>query len=274
MRRVCTILLIGLLLAFALPVQAAVSTFEDLPLAPESFVNNSGGFKSGSAWFANRFTGSGGSVVWDGFSYSNMTLPEVEDGKYTAKSSGGGGANGSENYAVAFGTGSFGNPPIASLLYDLPSLLLPRSISGAYFTNTVHAYNAMNEDGDSKFGGISGNDPDWFKLNIIGLNFVSGILVTTGSVEFYLADFRFENGGEDYIVDDWTYVDLTSLGDVIALQFDLSSSDVGSMGMNTPAYFAMDDLDGGAPVPIPSALWLMISGIVGLVGLRRAKRGK
>ncbi|MHC4324705.1 MAG: DUF4465 domain-containing protein, partial [Planctomycetota bacterium] len=57
-----------------------------------------------------------------------------------------------------------------------------------------------------------------------------------------LADYRFEDAGEDYIVDTWQYVDLTSLGEVVSLEFALSSSDVGDWGMNTPGSFAVDTI--------------------------------
>ncbi|HKL40270.1 MAG TPA: DUF4465 domain-containing protein, partial [Cryomorphaceae bacterium] len=66
--------------------------------------------------------------------------------------------------------------------------------------------------------------------------------LTGTEVEFYLADYTFSDNSQDYIVDEWTYVDLTSLGDADSLSFTLTSSDVGEFGMNTPAYFCIDDL--------------------------------
>ncbi|MFP5471550.1 MAG: DUF4465 domain-containing protein, partial [Bacteroidia bacterium] len=63
-----------------------------------------------------------------------------------------------------------------------------------------------------------------------------------GTVEFYLADYRFSDNSQDYIVDDWTLVDLSSLGNVSKLKFMLNSSDVGAWGMNTPAFFVLDEL--------------------------------
>jgi hypothetical protein len=41
--------------------------------------------------------------------------------------------------------------------------------------------------------------------------------------------------------------------------------------MNTPAYFAMDDLESN-PVPVPAAVWLLGSGLIGLIGIRRRNR--
>ena len=49
---------------------------------------------------------------------------------------------------------------------------------------------------------------------------------------------------EDYIVDEWTPVVLTSLGNVKSLEFQMSSSDNDPIfGMNTPAYFAIDNIN-------------------------------
>jgi hypothetical protein len=88
-----------------------------------------------------------------------------------------------------------------------------------------------------KFGGTSGNDPDWFKLSIWGYQYGQH----TDTVDFYLADFRFANNDSDYIVKDWVWIDLTSLGNADSLEFILTSSDNGTYGMNTPAYFCIDN---------------------------------
>ena len=84
------------------------------------------------------------------------------------------------------------------------------------------------------------NDTDWFKLTIWGY---TGGNLTVDSVEFYLADYRFPNNSQDYIIKDWNWVDLISLGAIDSLTFVLSSSDVGSFGMNTPAFFAIDNFN-------------------------------
>ena len=142
-------------------------------------------------------------------------------------------------------------------------------MAGAYFTNTTYTALSMLQ-GDSfakKFGGASGNDADWLKLSILGLNAAN---VVTGSVDYYLADYRFADNSLDYIVKNWTYVDLSSLGTVNSLGFALTSSDTGSFGINTPAYFAMDSLSVTA-VPEPSHAVLFLSGLalLGVVAKRR-----
>ncbi|QZT38126.1 DUF4465 domain-containing protein [Halosquirtibacter xylanolyticus] len=99
------------------------------------------------------------------------------------------------------------------------------------------------EEGDSfakKFGGDQGTDPDWFLLTAEGVD-EKGDLISTTS--FYLADFRFKDDTKDYIVKDWQWFDLTSLGEVAKVRFKVTSSDVGGYGMNTPAYFCIDNID-------------------------------
>lgn len=125
--------------------------------------------------------------------------------------------------------------------------------NGAYFTNTTYAYLSMlNGDNFAKqFGdstdanGVvdSTDGEDFFLLEIFALGADS--LRTGESVDFYLADYRFADNSQDYIVNDWEFVDLSVLGAVHGLDFVLSSSDEGMFGMNTPAYFAMDNLTGG-----------------------------
>ena len=88
-------------------------------------------------------------------------------------------------------------------------------------------------------------------------------------VDFYLADYRYADSSQDYIISAWEYIDLSSLGSVDELSFSLSSSDNGSFGMNTPNYFAIDNI---GVVPEPSA-YAMIAGFLalGLVVIRRRK---
>jgi len=91
-----------------------------------------------------------------------------------------------------------------------------------------------------EFGGETGNDPDFFRLDI--QKYSNGALAPQ-VVEFYLADYRFEDNNEDFIVDDWQWVDLTSLGNVDSLFFTLVSTDVGDFGINTPLFFSIDNLE-------------------------------
>ncbi|BAZ92672.1 hypothetical protein TspCOW1_24730 [Thiohalobacter sp. COW1] len=256
-----------MLLASGAAGAATVSGFDDLALAPESYhagvtgalyTPNTTSFTSGPATYYNEATDWGGSTSWQGWAYSNTTDTSTPGylNQYSAYT--GGGYN-SSNYGVAFtSTGA------ASVV----SFAQPSQLTGAYFTNTTYAALSMlNGDQFAKqFGGASGDDEDWFRMTITGKDSTDAV---TGTLDMYLADYRFSDNSQDYILDAWTWQDLGALGTVSSLEFTLSSSDVGDYGMNTPAYFAMDDLQVSA-VPLPPALWLFASGLL-LLG-RRVRR--
>ncbi len=138
-------------------------------------------------------------------------------------------------------------------------------MQGAWFTNTTYAALSMR-DGDAfakRFGGETGSDPDFFKLIVEGIDAFGG---STGTAELFLADFRFADSAEDYILDEWVFLDLSGLGAVRALRFGFESSDVGAFGINTPVYFAIDDL-----VTIPEPGHAVLIGL-GLTLLARRPR--
>ncbi len=208
--------------------------------------NGSGDFTVNDVTFPNSFTDWGGGVTsWEGFAYSNTTDTTTAGfgNQYSAYP--GSGAGGSDTYAISYKSNT--------ITYATP---FDFSVGkGLFVTNTTYAALDMvnGSDFSKQFGGESGDDSDWFKLSITGANGGS----TTGMVDFYLADYRFTDNSQNYIVDDWTFVNLSSLGTVDSLSFELSSSDNGDFGMNTPAYFALDNL--GA-IPEPGTLVTMLLG--------------
>jgi hypothetical protein len=235
-----------------------VSTFDDLPLAPNSFFfpGTTTTFTSGAATFNHRFSDFGTpGCCWDGWTYSDTTDTTTPGPTNQYSAFTGSGAGGSANYAVGF----LGEPTVT---FATPSI-----VKGADFTNTTYAALSMLQ-GDAfskKFGGATGNDPDFFKLTIFGKN-ASG--ATTGAVDFFLADYRFSDNQLDYVANKWTFVDLSSLGVVSSLAFGLSSSDTGQFGINTPGYFAVDNLTVDA-VPEPSVFMLVAGGFALLILARR-----
>jgi Domain of unknown function (DUF4465)/PEP-CTERM motif len=264
MRRVINLMAISAIALSALiaRVEAAVSTFDDLPLAPNSFYfpATSTDFVSGPATYNHHYDPVAPGCCWTGWTYSNMTDTTTPGPANQYSAYPGIGAQGSANYGVAF----LGQPVGPTVTFATPSV-----VSGAYFTNTTYAALSML-NGDSfakKFGGTSGNDPDSFKLTIIGKNAAEQ---TTGTVDFYLADYRFANNSLDYIVNTWTFVDLSSLGAVTHLEFVLASTDTGDFGINTPGYFAMDNLTTAA-VPEPSSIVLLLSGLAVMIGIARRR---
>ena len=57
----------------------------------------------------------------------------------------------------------------------------------------------------------------------------------TGRVTFPLA-------ADGRVLDSWTRVDLSALGQVARLTFDITSNDVGEYGLNVPAFFCIDNI--------------------------------
>ncbi len=254
-RRVVSLIFILAVCSFAF---ADIANFDDLYLEPESYWNGadgSGGFTSGSVYFDNYYDETFGS--WAGFAYSNITDTTSSSWSTQYNAITGSGQAGSANYGIGY---------MDSYNTIFPTLHLDqtRTIDCIYVTNTNYAYYSM-QDGDSfakKFGGSTGDDPDWFLLTITGIEQGGG---TTGTVDFYLADFRFENNDLDYILNTWQPVDISALGIVEGLQFSLTSSDTGDWGMNTPAYFALDTI-----VPEPATVILLGFGVL-LIRKRRTK---
>ncbi|MEO0531698.1 MAG: DUF4465 domain-containing protein [Planctomycetota bacterium] len=245
-----------------------VVDFDDLDLAPESYFGGPiaggatidgrhgpetvGTFASRGVEFTNAYNTDFGS--WTGFAYSNtsdVTTPGYLN-QFSAVTGDGAGP-GADNYGVAYGYWDLEenlyreepfDPANADHLFALPTLRLPaaRTISSAQVTNTTYAALSM-QTGDQfakPFGGESGSDPDWFKVTAYGTD-EQGMPLAT-AVEFYLADYRSGDPADDYIIDAWTNWDLAALSGASQLHFNLSSTDAGIFGLNTPAYFAIDDI--------------------------------
>lgn len=241
-------------------LKAAIIDFETVPLGapngPSGVWNGqsgSGNLPINGATFSNTFTDFGSFTAWTGFALSNLTdtLTPGFGNQYSTFA--GAGAMGSSQFAL----GTSG----AAITFSETDL----TGTGALITNTTYAALSMlNGDTFAKrFGGASGNDADFFKLIISGY---TGGIATGGFVEFYLADYRFGDNSLDYVVDDWTYVDFGALGVVDEIRFGFESSDSGMFGINTPQYFAMDNL---TAVPEPGVTMLGLLGCVAACGYRR-----
>ena len=109
-------------------------------------------------------------------------------------------------------------------------------------SNATYPYKSM-KDGDQfakKFGGETGNDKDFLVLKISGVDYDGNALDT---VEHYLADYRFDDNSVDYISKSWEWVNLKEVvanKAVSRMDFWLEGSDTGQYGLNTPAYFCVD----------------------------------
>lgn len=243
---------------------AVLVNFSDLSLPPDSFYNggpttNTDGWTSNTVYFGNSYDSSWGGF-WNGFSYSNVndtTTPGYTN-QYAAFT---GTAYSGSIYAVAYaGSHAF---------IDLPTGWTPSSVR---VTNTTYAALDMRDGSmfSKKFGGTSGDDPDFFDVIFTGYDALGGTGSVTGSVTFRLADFTFGDNSLDYILDTWELVDLTSLGAARSIRLSFDSSDVGMWGINTPTYVALDQLE---LIPEPSTVTLLLmAGLLGSLAWR--VRGK
>jgi len=209
-----------------------VATFDDLSLPVDSFWNGSdlsGGFTNGNAHFSNTYNSQYSS--WGGFAYSSK-MDSVTPGFANMYSSANGkGYKGSATYAVSF-VSSYSGPTSITLTGNAAGKI----VSGFFINNNTYAYQSML-NGDAYSKKFTSHDTDWFMLRTYG--YLNGQLAD--SVDFYLADFRFADSSKAYIIKSWTWLDLSTMGNVDSLSFAMSSSDVGTYGMNTPAYFCMDN---------------------------------
>ena len=220
--------------------------FEELNLPNESWWVGANGTEDGficnGAFFPTYYDSAFGGYWGSGFAYSNMTDSVTSGFLNMYSSKAGSGHLSSVNYAINYDDGYFlPGPSNSQFKFETQEV---------YLSNNTFAFNSMR-DGDNftkKFGGVSGNDPDFFSVTFDG--FLDGQSVGT-PVVFYLADFRFQDNTLDYIVRDWTRVDLTALGTVDSVAFHFESSDIGDFGINTPLYFCMDDLKMNA---VPNAI--------------------
>lgn len=255
-----------LLLAGPCFASSITSTFEDISLAPDSYLNNagpSGQFVSNGNSFNNVYDDVWGS--WNGWAISNTT--DTTTGDYTNQYSAitGSGAGGSATYGVAY-TGD-ANGYAGSFI----NLVTGTNALSIEITNTTYTARTIENGG---MGSRPFGPGDYLKLDITGWTGQNGTGSQVGDVTFYLASYT---GASLDLITAWTHVDLSSLAGAASLQFGLDSTDVGLYGMNTPAYVAVDNLVvansviEATTVPEPSSYALALVGM-GLLILRRHQK--
>lgn len=215
--------------------------FEDVDLGSGTSVYNRTYSKNG-ATFSNVYTQypEYDYEYWDGFAYSckgNNVLTDIATGQFDVYNAGGAittsAGHNSNKFAVAY-VGSY-NGSYPTITFDEPVY-----VSSFYVNNTAYAVTSMM-NGDSfakKF--VQG---DWFKLTVMGY---ATTTATTPAYtkEIYLADYRDTDSTKWTMIKNWTLCDFSEIDSAIQkLEFTVSSSDNDPIyGINTPAYFAIDDL--------------------------------
>lgn len=235
------LLIASLIFNFSVFAQSP-ATFENLTLSVESYWDGSdltgqhnnglfnSTFSSGDFTFSNTYDTTFGSIYgyWSkGWAYSNITDSITSGAANLFSARAGKGAFESENYVV--GTNN------STIIFNQPQGFT------AMVTNSTYAANSMR-DGDMFAKKFTNADQDYFKLTVFG--YYSGNIID--SATFLLADFTHADSTDDYIVNEWKYIGMpNNLLD--SVQFKLASSDVGQFGMNTPAYFCLDNV---GPLPL------------------------
>ena len=141
----------------------------------------------------------------------------------------GGGHNGSDNFAVHFGyvdDSGYGGTIQQSLTFGDG---VARVIDHMYVTNICYDMNTY-VNGNDYTAAIGEND--WVKIVATG-HHADG---TTATAEIYLVN------GPENIVMDWTRWDLSGLGEVTKVEFNVVGSSDNGFGFSQPAYFAYDDV--------------------------------
>ena len=151
------------------------------------------------------------------------------------------GAYSGDNFCVHFGYIDF-----MSMVENLPEIMFAdgeaRVIDHMYVTNTNYVLNQLmcgvsSEAGNTFGGAYTGpTEESWYKIIAQGYATLDDE-EPTSEVEFYLME-----EGEPVL--DWQEWDLSELGAVVRVQFNMAGSDDmgGQYGLTIPAYFAYDDV--------------------------------
>lgn len=149
----------------------------------------------------------------------------------SADSTQGGGADGSNNFLVFFSN----DESIASAtgVDCRPSIYFrdgkARLIKGCKINSTTYFVNIV-ENGNEFSPKLA--EGDEVKVYATGFDYAGN---TSGTITFTLATYG-------STVKEWTAWDLSSLGEVVKVQFDILGGPETEWGMTTPKYFALDDL--------------------------------
>lgn len=220
---------------------AAAATFEEYTLAAnghkevdEAWVDNTEThLYSGTYAFGN--TPNKAYKAYTGYAIcSDQSTEATGNYNYDQFRSAAGGAYEGTNYAVAY----YSAPSDWFAGYTDPLTLTnsaePQTITGFYITNTVYTLDAILH-GDYANDAFSAGD--YMSVTAKGYNGAE----KTGEVVFYLADYRSENTEEHFALSTWKWFDLSSLGAITRLEFELFTTKSDDYGFTTPTYFCLDN---------------------------------
>lgn len=169
------------------------------------------------------------------------------------KRRGGAGYDDSNNFAVVYGyvdayNSSYMNYP--EITFDAPG-----TVSDLWICNSAYTYGVImngNHWDDGEDDGWTGTalplkdvtDKDGKKgyLRVDAYGFNGDVATNNGKpVSFYLADYN-ADATTGKVITAWTEWNLSSLGNVTKIKFNVVGNDSGQYGLNTPAYFCLDNI--------------------------------
>lgn len=228
--------------AIAAQAQEAVATFEETKLPDESnwfgdtdpedmYAGEVYDFYSGRYMLMGMRHSSG---WWNGFALSNETSTEYASLSDQFRSAAGGAHSGS-NYAVYY----YDSWDVESRLYNVYDEE-GAQVSGMYVTNAAYALNSILNGDD--YGSTPFATGDYFKMIVTGYDINEA---KTGSVEFYLADYRSEVEADHYALTTWEWCDLRPLGNTVqSIHITFETTQTNAYGALTPLYVCIDDVNG------------------------------
>ncbi|MES2762959.1 MAG: DUF4465 domain-containing protein [Bacteroidota bacterium] len=236
-------LILSIMLSAITNAQVVYETFDTFTLSPNSFYQDS----TGADWKSSPTTPVSFEYGWknnmwrSGSVYTNIKDTVNLTASNLLAAAKGSAYNGS-NYATIKDSATI-------YLENSPTFL--NKISGFFITNTTYAKNII-KNGDAthrKFGDTTGTGwggttaqghyPDWFKVTVFG--YYNGVQ-NPNYVDFYLADYQAAGTANDYIVDEWHYINCINVGFVDSVKLIMSSSDkTSNYKMKTPGYFCIDN---------------------------------
>ena len=187
----------------------------------------------GSSW---------GGAYWDGFTVckSDYNATGGLEHQWSSIAGGGMNADGSVNpeqpYLLCYWGEFYGNEG-AKVMFDDGKTYF---VKGMYVNNTAYAYYCCADE--NSFGRPFNQEGDFFKLTAHGVDETGA---ETGTAEIELCGFH---NGQFSGITDWTWFDMSALGQVSGIFFTMDSSDKGNY-INTPTYFAMDKLTVSTTTP-------------------------
>ena len=204
---------------------SSIIDFEELSLKDDSYIDSAltGAFISKDVTFHNEK----GKWSWDGFALSTMRDTQTVGYSNQFSSFAGSGSSLSRTYLVGYAGAARFKLPVGKT-----------AVLSMEITNTSYSALSMLK-GDNISKKFSEKGKDFFRVWMVGYK----VGIAKDSVSYLLSDFIDVNASKHYVQKEWKKILTPKLSAIDEVRFRLESSDNHpSFGMNTPAYFALDNV--------------------------------